>query len=87
MFEGKDIITQLLNHKKEFLTFKIIHHCRVCGKKIPTTWNKDYTLDGNFLSDDAWWSEYLDCTVNDPQGIVCYQCSGIRKYFKNYDND
>ena len=78
MFEGKDIITQILNHKKEFLTFKIIHHCVKCGKMIDTFWN-GYTIEGNFISGDAWWSDALDTTVDDPNNIICYDCLGNKR--------
>jgi hypothetical protein len=64
----------LYNQKRDFLNFKIIYHCIKCGKKISTTWNKDYTIDGNFIAADATWSEILDCVVNDPQGIICVKC-------------
>lgn len=71
--ETRTTIAQLYNQKKEFLTFKVIHHCTKCGERIPTVWN-GYEIDGNFISGDSWWSEVLDCVVNDPQNIICYNC-------------
>lgn len=78
MFEGKDIITQILNHKREFLTFKIIYFCSKCKKRVETLWN-GYTIEGNFIAGDAWWSDALDCTVHDPQNIICYDCLGNKR--------
>jgi hypothetical protein len=66
-------IAQILRQKKDFLNYKVVHHCIKCGSRIETIWN-GYEIDGNFISGDAWWSEVLDCVVNDPQDIICYNC-------------
>ena len=66
-------IAQLYNQKKEFLNFKVVYHCVKCKKKIETFWH-GYAIKGNFTARDVLWSEVLDCVVNDPQGIICYNC-------------
>lgn len=75
MFEAEniDIISRMLQYKQDFLNYKVILHCRICKKRIPTVWN-GYTIDGNFIANDAFWSEVLDTTVYEPDGIVCYDC-------------
>jgi hypothetical protein len=75
MFEAdnQDIISRMLQYKTEFLTYKIIFHCRKCGSRVPTVWD-GWQLEGYFTSDDATWSEVLDVPVSDPTGIVCWNC-------------
>lgn len=75
MFEADndDLITRMLQYKQDFLKYKVILHCRICKNRIITVWN-GYTIGGNFVADDTLWSEVLDTTVYDPQGIVCYSC-------------
>lgn len=75
--ETKITILRSNDQKKEFLNYKIIYHCTKCGKRIPTIWD-GYEIDGNFISGDTWWSEVLDCTVNNPQDIICYNCLGSK---------
>jgi len=75
MFEvdNIDIVSRMLQYKTEFLSYKVIYHCRICKNKIPTYWN-GYTIDGNFLADDTFWSEVLDTTAHYPNEIVCWDC-------------
>lgn len=71
-------IAQLYHHKKEFLTFKVIYFCTKCKKRVETFWD-GYTIDGNFIAGDAWWSDALDCVVHDYSQIICYNCLGNKR--------
>ena len=82
MFRDVDITHMLLTHKREFLEYKVVFICRKCKKKIYTTWNKDFTLEGDFFPDDVWWGDVLDCTVSDPVNVCCWSCAGTRKWLK-----
>lgn len=78
MFEV-DIITRLLSQKRDYLSYTIIFHCHLCGTPIKTTW-EDMLLKGDFKAGDTYWSEYLDCVVNDYFNITCLNCLKSKGY-------
>jgi hypothetical protein len=49
---NNSVITRILNINREFLKTKIVYICRICKKRIPTTWTKNFELDGEFVAND-----------------------------------
>jgi hypothetical protein len=76
MFEGAD--EEFLNQQRNLEILKksctiILHRCKRCKKLINTNW-EDNEIVGEFIADDADFSEVLGIVVANPKGIVCHRC-------------
>ena len=57
---------------------KIIFNCHRCGKEIPTFWDEDGDLDGDFIGVESDFSEALDKFVT--QTPQCMECTTTKKF-------